>query len=163
MRTRESMLALIQELEGDVTELDRLKARNETAWGRIEAGADDPVDWGALGFTIQSLYGVLENYFLRVSKYFENNLPSDRWHQALVDRMALEIPDVRPALLTDPGTTGMVREVLRFRHRLRNLYGEDLDPGKTRDIQQTVTELLTAFPRVHRSFVAKLRSIADAL
>lgn len=163
MRTRESMLALIQELEGDVAELDRLKARNETAWGRLEAGADDPVDWGALGFTIQTIYGVMENYFLRVSKYFENGLPSDRWHQALVDKMALEIPGVRPALLTDPHEVRMVREVLRFRHRLRNLYGEDLDPAKTRDIQRTVTELLAAFPRTHHAFVAKLRSIADAL
>lgn len=163
MRTRESMLALIQELEGDVAELDRLKARNDTAWGRLEAGADDPVDWGALGFTIQTIYGVMENYFLRVSKYFENSLPSDRWHQALVDKMALEIPGVRPALLTDPHEVRMVREVLRFRHRLRNLYGEDLDPAKTRDIQRTVTELLAAFPRTHHGFVAKLRSIADAL
>jgi hypothetical protein len=31
------------------------------------------------------------------------------------------------------------------------------------ELEGDVTELLTAFPRVHRSFVAKLRSIADAL
>ncbi len=163
MRTYESLMALIQELDGDVREIDRLMTRNRTAWERIQQGADDPVDWGALGFTIQTLYGVLENYFLRISRYFENSLPSDRWHQALVDKMGLEIPSIRPALLPDHDHTRMAREILRFRHRLRNLYGEDLDPHKTREVQKTVLEFFTRFPDIHRSFRARLQSIADAL
>ncbi len=85
MRTRDTLLTLLQELDGDAKEIQRLLVRNRTAWERIEAGAEDPVDWGALGFTIQTLYGVLENYFLRISKVFENNLPSDRWRSALVE------------------------------------------------------------------------------
>ena len=55
MRTRESFLALIAELEGDFRELGRLMAQNH----------------------------------------------SDRWHKSLVEKMALEIIDVRPALLVD--------------------------------------------------------------
>ena len=137
MRTYESMQALIQEMEGDATEIDRVLSRNRTAWERIEHGADDPVDWGALGFTIQTLYGVLESYFLRISKYFENNLPADRWHATLVERMCLEIPGVRPAFLRTREHRIHVMEIMRFRRRLRS----DL----------------------HASFVAKLRSIADAL
>jgi len=163
MRTYKSLLALAEELDGDALEMDRLMARNRTAWERILQGADDPVDWGALGFTMQTLYGVLENYFLRISKYFENNLPSDRWHQALVDKMAIEIPGIRPALFTNPDHVKMVRELVRFRHRLRNLYGEDLDPHKTRAVQQTVMEFFVAFPQIHAAFLAKLRSIADVL
>lgn len=162
MQTRETLLALIAELNGDVREIDRVLSRNRKAWGRIEQGADDPVDWGALGFTIQTLYGILENYFLRVSKFFENNLPPDRWHQALVDRMALDIPEVRPALLSEQQQK-QVREIVRFRHRLRNLYGEDLDPHKTEVVQQIVTGFFSEFPGIHDRFVAKLRGIADAL
>lgn len=75
MRTRESLLALLAELDGDVVELERLAVQNRRAWERIRRGADDPLDGGALGFTIHSLYGVLETYFLRVSKYVENSLP----------------------------------------------------------------------------------------
>ncbi|MDA3949457.1 MAG: hypothetical protein PF508_09530 [Spirochaeta sp.] len=163
MRTYESFLALIQELEGDAADLERRLARNRTAWERLEHGADDPVDWGALGFTIQTLYGVLENYFLRISKFFENNLPADRWHQALIDKMGLEIPGVRPALFTDNDQTRLVREIVRFRHRLRNLYGEDLDPHKTSDVQRTVTDFFAEFPDIHATFIGKLRSIANAL
>ncbi len=163
MRTYESLLALIEELKGDAAQIERLKERNRTAWERIEAGADDPVDWGALGFTIHSLYGVLENYFLRVSKYFENSLPPDRWHQSLVEKMRLEIPGVRPAVITDPEHYRSVREMRAFRHKFRHLYGEDLDPEKTRRVQAHVIYFLGEFPRIHEEFTGKLRSIADAL
>lgn len=162
MRTREGFLALIAELDGDVRELHRLSDHNRRAWARIEAGADDPVDWGALGFTIQTIYGVIENYFLRISKFFENSLPSDRWHQALVERMGLEIPEVRPPLLSDADVL-RVRELVKFRHRLRNLYGEDLDPTKTRAIQHVLQVFLEDFNEIHRQFVSKLRTIADAV
>jgi len=101
MRTRESFLALHEELEGDVAGMERVLERNRQAWERIEAGAVSPIDWGALGFTLHNLYGFLENYFLRVSKFFENNLDAERRHKSLVGKMALEIPGVRPALLAD--------------------------------------------------------------
>jgi hypothetical protein len=162
MRTYEGFLALIAELDADVRELRRVMEHNSRAWERIQAGADDPVDWGALGFTIQTAYGILENYFLRVSKFFENSLPSDRWHQALVERMAIEIPGLRPALLGRDALEE-VRELVRFRHRLRNLYGEDLDPTKTSRVQQTLQRFVATFSEIHRRFTAELREIADAL
>jgi hypothetical protein len=115
--------------------------RRFRAWDRIEKGADDPIDWGALGFTIHSAYGILENYFLRVSKLFENDLPSDRWHRAPVEKMALEIPGIRPALLSRESSTRCARELLKFRHRFRNLYGEALDPEKMGEIQGILEKL----------------------
>jgi hypothetical protein len=163
MRNYASLQALIQELENDAREIERLRSRNETAWERIRQGANDPVDWGALGFTIQTLYGVLENYFLRISKYFENNLPGERWHMGLVEKMRLDIPNVRPAFVETAAQLGEVRQILRFRHRLRHLYGEDLDPAKTREIQEVVESFFQTFPALHQRFSARLRSIADAL
>jgi hypothetical protein len=163
MRTYESLQTLIQELESDARRIERVLSRNATAWERIEHGASDPVDWGALGFTVQTVYGVLENYFLRISKYFENNLPADRWHVGLVERMKLDIPGVRPAFLENAEQAKQVREILRFRHRLRHLYGEDLDPKKTAEIQRIVQTFFAEFPELHRRFLERLRSIADAL
>jgi hypothetical protein len=163
MRTYASLQALIQELETDAQEIARVRSRNETAWERIRQGANDPVDWGALGFTIQTLYGVLENYFLRISTYFENNLPGDRWHMGLVEKMRLDIPNVRPAFLETDEQLRQVKQILRFRHRLRHLYGEDLDPARTREIQEVVESFFQTFPALHRRFIARLRSIADAL
>jgi len=63
MRTYEGFLTLIAELDGDAAELERVSAHNARAWERILKGANDPIDWGALGYTIHTLYGVAENYF----------------------------------------------------------------------------------------------------
>jgi hypothetical protein len=163
VRTYESFLVLCAELDGDVTELERVAPHNRRAWERIGAGATDPVDWGALGFTIHTIYGVLENYFLRVSKFFENGLPSEGWHKALVEKMGLDIPGLRPALLPSLESRKQVLELLKFRHRIRNLYGEDLDPGKTALIQRTTLDLLSRFPAIHKEFRGKLMAIAEAL
>jgi hypothetical protein len=163
MRTRESFLALITELEGDYREFLRIMDRNRRGWDRIAQGADDPLDWGALGFTLHNAYGVLENYFLRIAKFFEDNLPPDRWHRALVERMALEIPGIRPALFTDGAAKRGVLELLKFRHRIRNLYGEDLDPRKTSEVQGTAVDFSTRFAGIHADFLEKLRAIAEGL
>jgi hypothetical protein len=163
MQTRAALLTLIQELEGDMRELDRAAALNMRAWGRIQGGAVDALDWGALGYTIHSAYGIIENYCLRISKHFENHLDPGSWHKALIEKMALEIPGVRPALLCDDSLKRKLIEILKFRHRFRNLYGEELDPAKTADIQRSFDEVLPGLKVAHRGFVQKLRAIGEAL
>ena len=163
MRTRESFLTLITELEGDYKNLQRVMVKNRRAWDRIQAGSTDPLDWDALGSTLHSAYGVLENYFLRVSKFFENALDPQGWHKALVEKMALEIPGVRPALFSDESVKKRAVDLLTFRHRFRNLYDQDLDPQKTTLAHQNATLLVDAFASCHSDFIVKLASIADGL
>lgn len=163
MNTYESFLVLIAELDGDAAEVDRVLAHNTRAWARIRAGANDPIDWGALGYTIHTLYGIAENYFLRISKFFENGLPSDRWHRSLVEKMGLDIPGSRPPLFTDATQQHDAGELLKFRHRMCNLYGEDLDPDKTSDIQLIAMRFFAGFSEMHRNFRNRLLAIAEAL
>lgn len=163
MKTYAAFLTLIEELKGDAEEIERLKEHNRRAWKRIESGADDVIDYGALAYTIHTIYGVLENYFLRISKFFENYLPRDSWHKTLVERMALDIPEVRPALITEDGFKDRVLEILKFRHKFRNLYGEDLDSDKMIEVQKTLNEVLHVFPGLHREYCEKLKSIAERL
>jgi len=161
MRTRESFLALAAELDGDEREIKRLKTLNARAMARITAGAQDVLDYGALGYTIHSLYGITENYFLRISKFFENNLPHDRWHKALVEKMSLEIKGVRPPFLLSSSDRSDALEILKFRHRFRNLYGEDLDPRKTLEIQRICDRFYARFPVLHSEFRGLILEIAE--
>lgn len=163
MRTYESTRALLAELDNDAIEITRLLAYNARAMDRLRDGADDPIDWGALGFTIHSMYGVAENYFLRVSKYFENGLPPDRWHRALVEKMALDIPGLRPALLEDVSDFRDAMELMKFRQRFRNLYGEDLDPDKTAAVQERAERYFGRFQAIHGSFKERLLAIAESM
>jgi hypothetical protein len=164
MRTREGVKTLIQELEGDVEELQRVGEPNARARARIEGGATDILDYGALAYTIHNAYGILENCFLRMSKYFENTLPCYTWHKTLLERMALDIPEVRPAVLPDKELKQTLLELLRFRHKFRNLYGEDLDPQRTMETQAALEQVLRDFPeKAHGQFRARLEAIAEEL
>ena len=154
MRTRESLDALKVELDGDMKRLERVMGHNRRAWERIQSGARD---------YLHTAYGVIENYFLRISKLFENNLPSDRWHKALVEKMTLDIPGLRPSLFADERIRDQAMELLKFRHRVRNLYGEDLDPARTEAIQRIATDFYPSFVAAHLQFVAKLEAIGQAL
>jgi hypothetical protein len=163
MKIRESFLTLIAELEGDYRQFCHTMAQNQRAWERIRSGANDPIDWGALGFTLHSAYGILENYFLRVSHFFENDLPPYRRHKSLVEKMALEINGVRPAFLVDEPSKRRALELLKFRYRFRNMYGEDLDPDKTSEVQMTANDFAVSFAKDHADFLQKLRAIAEEL
>lgn len=57
MRDREAFLTLIEELRGDYAEIQRLAGLNRRAWDRIEGGSEDVLDYGALAYTIHTLYG----------------------------------------------------------------------------------------------------------
>lgn len=163
MRTKEQFLLLLAELNSDVVELKRLLPQNKKAYERIAQGAADEIDYGALGYTITRLYGLVENYFLRISKFFENNVPKESWHKTLLDRMALNIEGLRPAFFETKSEKSDCEELLKFRHRFRNLYGEDLDPVRMKEIQIIAERFFSNFFKVHENFVAKLSSIMNAI
>ena len=163
VRSRESLLTLIAEQDGDAAGIERVLVHNREAWRRVAGGADSMVDLGALAFTIHTTYGVLENYFLRISKFFESNLSSDRWHRELVEKMTLDIPELRPPFLVSTKSKQQVLELMKFRNRVRNLYGEDLDPRQISAVQYLFDEFFTSFPQLHVDFTSKLKAIANAI
>jgi hypothetical protein len=64
---------------------------------------------------IESYYTCAETIFMRVSQFFENDLPANRWHTELLERMTIEIEHIRPALLSQSSYEDL-QELMRFRH-----------------------------------------------
>ena len=85
------------------------------------------------------------------------------WHRDLLDRMTLEIPEIRPALLTDPSLAERIDELRRFRHLFRNLYKTRLSAPKLRIVQEASEGIVEAFAPMHKAFCAWLGAVADAL
>ena len=71
---------------------------------------------------LETYYTVLETFFVRVSGYFENNLPPARWHSALLENMTLQIEGLRARVVGERNLVRL-RELLRFRH-FRRYYVE---------------------------------------
>ncbi len=112
----------------------------------------------ALGYTIHNIYCLMENYFLRVAKTFENQILADSWHKDLIRRMTLTIEGIRPALL-DEETAEDIDELRSFRHVFRNLYQSGIKPNKVMEIQRKLPAVLAMFGKCHRSFLRKLRTL----
>ncbi|HUW40738.1 MAG TPA: hypothetical protein VMV90_06980 [Rectinemataceae bacterium] len=161
-REAEDYGRLATELEAGYHSIQELFAKNRRATERIEAGANDELDWAALGFTLHNIYCAFENYFLRVSKFFENGLDQRFWHKDLLDRMTLKIPGIRPRLFSRDYAKRM-GELMRFRHAFRNVYEDELDPRRLRILNGDLPSLVADFGPFHAGFIAAIDAVADEL
>lgn len=117
----------------------------------------------ALGGALHNLYNAFEGYFMRVAKFFENDIDKQSWHRDLLDRMALEIPGVRPALITEREVVERIDELRRFRHVFRNLYKTRLHPAKVKIVLDAARGLSADFTGMHEGFIAWLEKLAEEI
>ena len=155
MPDRLDLTRLRSELDADIEGLSDLLEQYSRAVERVEAGARDSLDYGALGYTIHNLYSLLENYALRIAKTFENRLDPQSWHGELVRRMTLDIGGVRPAVWSR-ALARHIDELRRFRHAFRHVYDSPLDPDKLAVAQKHVWPAVEGVREAHLSFVEKL-------
>lgn len=161
-REAEDYAALIGELN---LAWDHIRAQfeaNRRATRRMEAAASDEFAWAALGYTLHNLYNAVENYFLRIAKFFENRLDSSSWHRELAERMIIPIEGLRPALLPREMLPD-IHELRSFRHVFRNIYAVQLDPERVQRVNERVRRVVDGFEQAHGQFIAKLREIRDGL
>ena len=71
-------------------------------------------------------YTCLETIFLRISRFFENNLPNSKWHSELLGRMVLEVKPLRQKVISDK-TFNILDEFRRFRHFKRYYFDFSYD------------------------------------
>jgi hypothetical protein len=78
---------------------------------------------------LANYYTCVETLFLRISKFFENNLDQKHWHRSLLEKMILEIPNIRPKIIRESVYHGLL-ELLKFRHFSRYYFEMDYDWDK---------------------------------
>lgn len=113
-----------------IAELAQARERVEAIYSKLRHARDTTLprigrtDDSALvvaGY-LETYYTALETFFVRVSGYFENDLPPGGWHASLLEKMNLEIEGLRTKVVGD-GNLVRLRELLRFRH-FRRYYVE---------------------------------------
>ena len=162
MPDADKLYRLKSELGSDIDRLRPLEIKNKRAADRIHAGADDDLDYAALGYTVHNIYSLIESYAARIAKVFENDIGSTNRHKVLIERMTLDIETVRPALW-DRDTAALIDELRRFRHAFRNLYESDINPQRLMLIQDKVPEVLDRFRRAHLGFSTKITALIEAV
>lgn len=100
MKEREAVLVLKTEVEGDLSALQRIVAKIVIPPEALAALPSTEPTVAATAFEVHKYYSISENLMRRVARAFENALDPSEWHKHLLSRMALNIPGIRPALIT---------------------------------------------------------------
>jgi hypothetical protein len=134
--------------------LDAFEANEPAQLGRA------PITASYLADLIDSIYTCLEILFLRISRFFENELETDRRHQDLLDKMRIEVSGVRAAVLSD-ATFGRLGEMLRFRHFRRYYFEMDYDWDKLDFLLKKLQELRSLITGDLDGFLEFLSRLGD--
>ncbi len=116
---------------------------------------------------VENLYTAVETVFVRIAQTFGNNLRPERWHSDLLSRMTVEVPGVRPAVLSE-SIYSHLDELMRFRHFKRYYFHLDYDWGRleyligvVRKITPMVSGELASFRSYVETVIGELEASGD--
>jgi hypothetical protein len=158
--TRAEMQSLALDLREQLRALGGAVGDMAEARGAANDAPSRVVLW-ACGGTLHAFYTGVEKVLQTLADSL-NGLPpaGPAWHRRLLERMAVEIPGVRPAVLSRE-TVAQLEDYLAFRHRYRNLYLFDLRWEPIRDLLERAPALWARLSGELLAFAQVLERIAQ--
>lgn len=152
---------LSAELRVETSRVGRTVAEAESAAEVLRTNPTRLAVYGSAAL-LETFYTGVEKSLLRVAAVLEDVPEGPGWHRELLERMAIDVPKVRPAVLTEDAARKL-EHYLAFRHRFRNLYLFDL---RSDLIESLLEEISTAWKQVETdigAFASFLESLADGI
>ena len=147
---------LVERIRGEVPDLECVVQRALCAWPQAQRVSDAQtayLDSVALNL---HFYSGLERLFELIARHVDRTLPAgETWHRDLLQQMAHEVADVRPAVIGQD-TALVLDEFRRFRHLVRNVYTMNLVPKK-------MAGFMSALPGLWPRLRAEVLAFADFL
>ncbi len=117
--------------------------------------SEDQIILESIAYQIHNLYCATEDLLKIVARYFENNISdSSQWHSLLLQRMAADIPNIRPAFLTSK-TYLLLNSLRGFRHFFRHAYGAAIEYDQLKSNLDKSLNLLANLESDLNQFIAK--------
>ncbi len=140
-------------------QLERIGEVYERIERRSSARSESEVE--SLAYQLHNLYCAFEDLFELVAERFENNLETGgTYHMALLQRMAIDIEGVRPALVDEP-TLRLLDNLRGFRHVFRHAYSYVLDERKVRLVLDDARALREVYRQQVEAFIRRLAGDSD--
>jgi hypothetical protein len=146
---------LVGRIMFELREIATLVQRADQGWCKASESQDDfYLDGVALN--LHGFYSGLERIFERIASAVDESVPEGaNWHQELLGQMAIEIPGIRPAVISIALKDDL--EAYRgFRHVVRNVYTYHLKPEK-------MAPLIDGLPTVFAAASKEVSVFADFL
>ena len=115
--------------------------RAKKAWS-LALNEEDSLYLDSVALNLHDFYNGLERIFERIAENIDEIKPEGlNWHQEILRQMAMEIPKVRPAVISQD-----LREELdkyrAFRHIVRNIYAHNFRIDKIKDLMGNIDKVV---------------------
>ena len=126
-------------------ELDRIEGTLERIHRGLEKIEEVPIDVtefieNTIATDLADIYSGIERIFERIAREVDALMPTgSRWHKDLLAQMAEKRPERRPVI--SENTHRELEELLKFRHKVTNIYGKELRYEKTIPHAKSIGEL----------------------
>jgi hypothetical protein len=105
----------------------------------LGAGTRDPNLLARAAVALHHGYGALEAALARIAKVFETEPSGANWHRSLLETMAMDVPEIRPAVISAEAVPAL-RELLAFRYFFRHACSVPLDPARLTALRRRAVE-----------------------
>lgn len=160
-------LRLAERIDAEVADLDGSVKRATQAWAQVlrsTVNRDFFVDSVALN--LHAFYSGAERLFELVARQVDGQVPQgEAWHQALIQQVAEAQEGIRPAVI-GPDSWRDLDDYRRFRHLVRNVYADHLDPERMKDLMDRLAQVwarLTVELCAFRDFLRAVSAADDEL
>ena len=147
----------------EVGELDRTQAAVRRQWQTsLRVAVDQDVYINSVALNLHSFYSGLERIFDLIAVQIDGGkLEGHDWHRELLRQMTLDLPGVRPAVLSRHSAE-QLDELRSFRHLVRNIYAATLIPQRMQPIVEMLPDLWADVRRQLETFAAYLGTLSRA-
>ena len=123
---------------------------------------DESAYLDSVALNLHGLYSGLERLFELIARHVDRTLPTgETWHRDLLQQMARELADVRPAVISRDCALAL-DEFRRFRHLVRSVYTMSLVPEKMAGLVSTLPGLWSTVRAELLAFAEFLEELARA-
>lgn len=157
---KKKYLALAGRIRGELAEIEQIVDRVATGWEHYKLTGDD-FYLDSVAFNLHSFYTGLERVFELIAVNVEQSKPEGQnWHQELLRQMAVEIEQIRPAVISRE-TRASLEEYRGFRHVVRNIYTFHLAPARIKPLLDDLGEVWGCAKREIEGFMHFLETIEN--
>jgi len=162
MRSPEQLRLLKAAVETDWRSAGEIQDRLEALHHKNRGKGETEERVAAAALWLHHFYNACENILKRIAEVFENEVGGEQWHWQLLERMRLDVPNVRPAVISEATRQGL-DEYRRFRHLVRHSYGFVLEWEKMRSLLEGLGELSQRFGHELDDFLSWCDQLAEDL
>jgi hypothetical protein len=135
------LIAEIEKTEGVLANLENVYRTREEWFSTGDRAIEKAV---LLADIFVNYYTCSETLFFRISQFFENSLPTEKWHSELLRKMNLTIPDIREQVISDE-TFSILDDFRKFRHFKRYYFSMDYDWDRLEFLRKKFQRLIPIF------------------